>query len=127
MTDHPLFSLRYQHPTATNFEQTRIEGWLQRWGTAYLRDITWRAYDPSRDESFRFRLDFVIFPVHGRKPSDYLLLELISPQSDLIAQRDAARRQLLRVLWPGQMLCLGVQLLRTDAEAAQLRILEAMS
>lgn len=72
----------------------------------YERNTIWRAYDPCRDESFRFKLDFILTPMRGRKPTDYLLLEIITPQPPPIAQRAEARRNLLRTLWPGRMVCL---------------------
>lgn len=120
------FSYRYH--TSENKQQPtqQIEDWLKHWGVIYQRDTIWRAYDPRRDESFRFKLDFILTPMHGRKPTDYLLLEIITPHPAPIAQRAEARRQLLRTLWPGRMVCLDAQLLRADVEAAQLRLLNAL-
>lgn len=121
-----LFSYRYQIPANTAQHAQQIEGWLKRWGVRYQRDITWRAYDPRRDESFRFKLDFILIPMRGRKPSDYVLLEIIPNQPEVIAERSAARRRLLRALWPGRMIGLDARLLCTDVEAAQRRLLNAL-
>ena len=121
------FSVRYRRAPDTSGLSDLIEGWLQQWGTVYQRDVTWRAYDPSRDEQFRFRLDMIIMPVIGRRPTDYLLLEIQSPQQHIVtARRTDARRYLLKSLWPGRMLMLESHLLRVDPEAAQIRILNAL-
>lgn len=120
------FSYRYHTSEDKQQHSQQIEGWLKQWGVIYQPDTIWRAYDPRRDESFRFKLDFLLTPMHGRKPTDYLLLEIITRQPAPIAHRAEARRQLLRTLWPGRMVCLEAHLLWNDVEAAQLRLLNAL-
>jgi hypothetical protein len=122
-----LFSVRYKRAPDTSGLGDLIEGWLQHWGAIYARDVSWRAYDPSREEQFIFRLEFTIMPATGRRPTDYLLLEILAPQqSVVVARRTDARRHLLTALWPGRMLALESHLLRADPEAAQIRILNAL-
>jgi hypothetical protein len=122
-----LFSVRYKRAPDTSGLGDLIEVWLQCWGTVYQRNVSWRAYDPSRDEQYRFKLDFVVAPTAGRRPTDYLLLEILpTQQSTLNARRTDARRRLLKALWPGRMLVLESHLLRVDPEAAQIRILNTL-
>ena len=124
------FSLRTAcAPDSTTPTRDVIESWLRTWGTSYLhlRDMHWRAYDPVRDEQFRFRLDFVLVPAAGRQPSDYLLLD-IQPDRlpNAAAQRSAARCRLLMTLWPGCLLTLRSELIHIDPTAAQLTLLNAL-
>jgi len=122
------FSLRYQRiSTDTTAARDAVANWLQTWGIAYQRDVLWHAHDPNCRERFTFTLDFLILPMHGRHPSDYLLLDIHDTRLPVPLQgRYAARRQFLHTLWMGRMVSLDTQLLRLDPSAAQIRLLNAL-
>jgi hypothetical protein len=120
-----LFSLRFQRTPPPDLPATaQVESWLHRWGIVYQRNVAWHTYDATYREQFHFTLAWVILPSAGRQPTDYLLLEILSDASS--NQRNAARQHLLKALWPGRMLTLEAHLLRTDPQAAQLRLLNAL-
>lgn len=123
--NNTLFSLRFQRiPPPDLTAHAQIESWLQAWGIIYQRDVQWHAYDAAYREQFHFTLAWVILPTAGRQPTDYLLLEILPV--GFTSQRSAARHHLLRTLWPGRMLTLETDLLRTDPQTAQIRLLNAL-
>jgi len=127
-----LFSLRFHRspdPKPPSQAHETVAGWLTEWGTLYLRDVVWKAFEHSGAEQFTFALDFVMLPESGRDPSRYVLVEVLDDAPDtppIFTARDIARRRLLETLWPGRMLTLYAQTIRLAPDIAQMHLLDAL-
>lgn len=112
-------SLRYGQRDDARPHYQQVQSWLKRWGVVYQHDVMWRAYNALRDESFRFKLDFLIYPAQGRKPNHYLVLDVYATATP----RSEARYTLLRTLFPGEVIALNMT---RPTEALQCQILDAL-